>query len=361
MNDFESFAREMDDGMQGKNAGIPMGFDRLNQHIGIRKSHNYLIGGYTGVGKTALIDDAFVLNPVDWYIQNRHNTDIELEIVYWSMERRKNFKLAKWISRKIFLDTGIIISIARIMGWVSKENRLTIKEHDLILSYKDYIGNLLSVITILDGPRSPGAIRRFMKDRFLANGIEEDIGEDEKIYIPNKLNKIIMSVKDHIGLIRKSEGLTVKKEILDTASADSRYLRDHFGGSNVDVSQFNRDISNPMRIKNGDVEPMMEDFKDSGNTQEDADIVLSLFDPMRYKVPDPSGYDLTKLRDDQGAKKYRSLKILKNSYGSDDIRIGLAFQPVIGMFKEMPKYDKIDDHIYRDIIGNQYFLKEYGR
>jgi len=64
------------------------------------------------------------------------------------------------------------------------------------------------------------------------------------------------------------------------------------------------------------VEPMIEDFKESSNTAEDADVILSLFDPMRYKVEDPSGYNLNKLRDQYGAKMYRNLKVLKNSYGA---------------------------------------------
>ena len=42
---------------------ISMGFDRLNYHVGLRKSTYYLIGGYTGSGKTSFLDDAFVLNP----------------------------------------------------------------------------------------------------------------------------------------------------------------------------------------------------------------------------------------------------------------------------------------------------------
>lgn len=99
-------------------------------------------------------------------------------------------------------------------------------------------------------------------------------------------------------------------------------------------------------------------FKETGATQEDSDVVISLFDPMRYKVEDPSGYDLNRLRTPEGLKMYRSLKILKNSYGSDDIRIGLGFQPVIGMFKELPKTDQVSDEIYRSVRDNTYFLNE---
>ncbi len=48
MNVFDSLVQEVEDGMRGRNAGIPMGFTRLNSHVSIRKSNNYLIGGYTG-------------------------------------------------------------------------------------------------------------------------------------------------------------------------------------------------------------------------------------------------------------------------------------------------------------------------
>lgn len=358
MSDFDNLASEVQSGMEGNNAGVPMGFQRLNNHISIRKSTKYLIGGYTGSGKTALLDDAFVLNPVDWYLRNYSNTNIRLKLVYWSMERRKNFKLAKWISRKIFLDHGIIIPVIRLMGWCPRDQRLTPDEHDMFLLYRDYIEALMEVVTILDGPENPTGIRKKMREIYLANGEERD-GEFRRIYEPRNPNLIVIKIKDHSGLLKKESGLSTKKDVIDKASEDDRMERDYYGGSIVEVSQFNRDIASPLRLKAGDVEPMLEDFKDTGGTQEDADIVLSLFDPMRYKVADPSGYDLSELRTrDSGMKMYRSLKILKNSYGSDDIRIGLAFQPVIGMFKEMPKLEHMTPEIYESIRENTFFLPE---
>jgi hypothetical protein len=65
-----------------------------------------------------------------------------------------------------------------------------------------------------------------------------------------------------------------------------------------------------MRIKAGDVEPQLEDFSDSSSTQND-DVIIALFDPLRYKVDDTSGYDLEKLVDGNGAKYYRSARLIK--------------------------------------------------
>jgi hypothetical protein len=112
-----------------------------------------------------------------------------------------------------------------------------------------------------------------------------------------------------------------------------------------------------MRIKSGDVEPQLEDFKDSSQTKDDADVVLALFDPMRYKVADPSGYDLNRLKDDYGAKYFRSLRLIKNSYGEDDLRIGLGFLGQIGMFKELPKRKDITDVDYQSITNKSFFIQ----
>lgn len=358
MSDFDDLMRDLDDGIEGRNAGVPTGFGRLNNHVSIRKSMIYLIGGYTGSAKTSLLDDAFVLNPVEWYLQDKGHSGVDLEIIYWSMERRKNFKLMKWISRKIFLDHGIIIPVNRMMGWCPRSERLTVREKEIFEEYREYIEAISEVVNIKSYPENPTGIRNFVRERALANGEVEQIDEFNKIYHPHKPNKIILNIYDHIGLIRKEKDLKTKKEIIDKASEDARYFRDFYGISSVKVSQFNREIANPTRLKNGDVEPMLEDFKDTATTQEDADVVLSLFDPMRYKVADPTGYDLTRLRDPQGRKKYRSLKILKNSYGSDDIRIGLAFQPETGLFKEMPKLSDTTSDTYDSIIDNSYFLRD---
>jgi hypothetical protein len=111
-----------------------------------------------------------------------------------------------------------------------------------------------------------------------------------------------------------------------------------------------------MRIKNGDVEPQLEDFADSSSTQNDADVVLALFDPMRYKVADPSGYDLMKLKDEYGAKYFRSLRLIKNSYGEDDVRIGLGFLGQIGMFKELPKKKNMTDADYQAVVSKSFFV-----
>jgi hypothetical protein len=351
---FEQLKQEVQQGLDGRNGGIPMGFDRLNRYIGIRKSMYFLVGGLTGSGKTSFIDDAFVLNPFDWYISHS-DPKIKLRIIYRSMERTRVYKLAKWVSRKIFLDHGIIIPVTKLLGWTDRMNH---DEHDLFLMYEDYMGRMDEVITIIDGPENPVGIAKELKAHALQHGRIEQVDEYNKRYFPNNEREITLVIIDHIGLLKTTKDQTTKKQAIDKMSDELRFARDFYGYTPVVVSQFNRDISNPIRIKNGDVEPQLEDFAESSQTQNDADVVLALFDPMRYKVADPSGYNLDKLKDEYGGKYFRSLRLIKNSYGEDDVRIGLGFMGQIGMFKELPRRKDMTDADYDSVVNKTFFLNK---
>ena len=351
---FEQLKQEVQLGLEGRNSGIPMGFDRLNRYIGIRKSMYFLVGGLTGSGKTSFIDDAFVLNPFDWYISQK-DPKLKLRIIYRSMERTRVYKLAKWVGRRIFLDHGVIIPVPKLLGWTEK---MTADEHDLFLMYQDYMGQMDEVITIIDGPENPVGIAKELKAHAVKNGRIEQVDEYNKRYFPSNEREITIVIIDHIGLLKTTKDQTTKKQAIDKMSDELRFARDFYGYTPVVVSQFNRDISNPIRIKNGDVEPQLEDFAESSQTQNDADIVLALFDPIRYKVADPSGYNLEKLKDDYGAKYFRSLRLIKNSYGEDDVRIGLGFMGQIGMFKELPKRSHMTDADYETVVNKSFFLNK---
>lgn len=360
MSDFRNLLEEIRQGMLGKNSGLPMGFQRLNNFVSIRKSTYYLVAGYTGSGKSTLIEDAFILNPLDFILNNQIGGDFpDYEVILFSMERKKTFKLAKWLARKIFLDTGKVFPIAKVMGWVDKDHRIDHEDFELFEVYEEYIDALVKKVTIYEGPINPTGMNKLVREHAKENGTFDDTNEYKPIYTPNNPAKITLVASDHVGLTKKEKDLN-KKETIDLATEHKQKWRDQWGYSILDVSQYNRDIANPMRMKNSDtVEPRLEDIKDTGTGAEAADVVLSLFDPMRYKVADVMGYDLEKLANPvDKTKRYRMLKILKNSYGADDVNIGLAFQPIVGLFKELKKRDEMTDEDYQDILSDDYFYKK---
>jgi len=355
MKNFDLLEKEIQAGIDGKNSGIPMGFNRLNKHIGIRKRMMTTVLGGTGTGKSALVYNAYILQPFD-FIRKNPNLNIKMKVILFSMERSKIYILAKWLSREIFLSQGILIPLQKLLGWW--DIKLTKDEHDLVLMHKDYICELEQFCDIIEGALNPTGIYKYVKNYATENGRFEEKDEFTKIYIPNHPNEIVIPMVDHYGLIKIEKTMT-KKEAIDKLSEFFQIFRDSYGYSPVGVSQINRELGSALNRKLSDnLEPNIDNIKESGSPGEASDVVISLFQPSKYKTEDIS-YKVDKFIDpNTGGDFFRSLKILKHSYGEDSLRIGLGFMGSIGLFSELPKPKDMDTFDYDNLFNYSFFLKE---
>ena len=351
---FSDLQEEINRGIEGLNSGVPMGFNRLNKYIGIRKRIYSVVFGATGSGKSAFVHSAYILNPFDWWYANKDDANIRVKVMLFSMERSKVYTKAKWLSRKIFLNEGVLIPIQKLLGWW--ETKMTKDEHDLVMMYSDYINELCEFCDIIEGGQNPTGIYKYMKNYAHENGRFEDIDEFTKVYIPNHPNEIVIPIVDHYGLTKMERGMS-KKEAIDKVSEYFQWSRDQLGYSPVGVSQLNRELSGFMTKKIESFEPTLDHIKESGRPAEDADCVISMFQPSRYKTDDVA-YNVEKFIDpNSGGDYFRSVKILKNSYGEADLRIGMAFQGATGMFKELPRRKDMEGFDYNSLFNNSYFLE----
>jgi replicative DNA helicase len=353
MKEFDVLKQEVLRGLEGRNSGIPMGFERLNKYVGLRKRMYFLLFGATGSGKSAFCHSSFILNPFDWWYANKDVTSVKLKFILFSMERSKVYTLAKWTSRKIFMDEGINIPIAKLLGWW--DTKLTKDEHDLFLMYEDYVNELTEMCDIVEGAQNPTGIYKYVRKYAEANGRIEEVNEYDRIYHPNNDNEIVIVIADHMGLVKPEKNMN-KKEAIDKTSEYFQWTRDFLGYIPVAVSQVNRDLSNPIYQKMDSFEPNLDQVKESGRPAEDSDVVISLFQPSRYKTNDASYNNVTKFISPEGADCFRSIKILKNTYGESDLRIGMAFHGSTGTFKELPKPKHMEGFDYESLFTGQYFL-----
>lgn len=353
MSKFDELDKEISKGREGLNNGIPFSHQRLGKYIGIRKRIYTQITGSTGSGKSAFVHSTYILDPFD-HLKTITASGIKFKVILFAMERSKLYVLSKWLSRKIFLDQGILIPLQKMLGWW--DNKLTDDEYSLVKTYGSYINELLETVDIVEGSINPTGVYKYVKQYAEANGKFEQKDEYTKVYIPNHPNEIVIVIQDHLGLTATEKGYTTKKDAIDKLSSYNQWFRDTLGYSPVAVSQLNRNLSNPMYQKMQSFEPTLDDAKETGKPSEDADVVLSLFDPQRYHTEDQT-YNVSKFIDiTNGANYFRSIKLLKNSYGEDFIRTGMGFQGMTGIFKELPKKVNMDNFDYSSLFNGSYFL-----
>ena len=255
------------------------------------------------------------------------------------------------------------IPVPKLLGWW--DEKLTKEEYSLVLKQKNYIDCLLNdYVTIYEGAKSPNEFYSIMKTHLESKGKYDKVsknGKEYRHYIKNIDGEIIIPVIDHGNLIKTTQALPSKKQAIDKTVEMVQGFRDLESCSPFWVAQVNRSISSVSRLKDNEHELMLEDVKESGDIGDACDLAMSLFDPIKYGQSSKTGYKPIDFIDkSDGSNYFRSVQILKSTYGQDSLRIPLAFNGFCGQFKELPKRNSVPDSEYPQLIENilnkSYFL-----
>jgi replicative DNA helicase len=355
-----NFRKGVERGKEGKNAGLPIRSPKLSRHIhGLLPKRIILVGGDTGSGKTAYVDDHLVVTPHLWLLDNPFHP-VRLKTQYWSLEISPEEKIAKWVCAEIFKKYGNDIRLISyndgketklidsdyILGRALDTEEMPIEieeQHEFMIDEQmERMDALLENIEfITSNPDKKHIVNRL--DSVANTYGEFEIFKGERIYHDKAPDIMRQFVYDHVGLFTK--GAKGKKDTIDDVSAEWIYYRNACHYNIVPISQFNRNIQDVQRAKLG-VEPQLGDFKDTSNTQEDANQVIALFDPYRYKVHDWEGYAINQMKD-----RFRGVIILKNRHGLANKKFGLQFVGEVGMTNEMKLPNELSQVDYQRLIN----------
>lgn len=392
MSDYGRFLEQMERGRRGEIPWIPVPYQSLQYQFGLGRAQQHIVGGQSSAGKTAFVDWTYVLGPYGWYRKHKDETDVKLKIIYFSYERPKPYKLAKWATLRLMLNHGIMLDTKTVLGWGTAERRLTDEEARLLKESESTFEHMLSeIVTLIDIKENPTGIWKHIRRFAYDNGVAYRMDDQGKVhraflkmeerdtphgkrkeeteawepvpnptkeqtpssrwawhYVPNDPNLITIIVIDHIGLVphERTSNTNSQKGNLDVLSGYCQDFRDRFGFTPVLVSQFNRNEQDIQRRTNVQLEPEAQDFEGSSRMYHDADVALGLFNPWKYRLSDYGGYKVGKFVNASGHNRFRALKILKNSYGADDLVKGMWFIGETGYFEELPHADMFDDALY---------------
>lgn len=79
------------------------------------------------------------------------------------------------------------------------------------------------------------------------------------------------------------------------------------------------------------------------------DLVIGLLNPYKLDAMSYENYNIKKMLSDSGENRFRGLKIIKNSDGIDDFKIGYMFLGESGFMYELPKGRDLTDKDYEKI------------
>jgi len=268
---YDDTLMEIDRGKEGLNTGIPIQFSRLSNYVpNIQQKTYYLIGGESGSGKSAFVDDLFVYQSLEWMIANKDNTDLKIHIKYFSFEIDKVRKITKLIARRIYSKYKLLVDINFVLS--KGKNHISDEIYNLVLQERNFFYQMEEYLDIIDTATSPTGVYKTMTKYSEEVGTWTKVGYNN-VYTPRDPNLHTMMIVDHIGLTPTESGMT-KKQTIDKLSNHAITLRNKCGFIPIYIQQLNRDLSSSDRFKINRVEPQLSDFKDSGCPIEDLIRVL---------------------------------------------------------------------------------------
>jgi len=341
MNFIEAFK----EGQQGNNKGLPTGLIPLDRAIdGVQKKAIYGVAAGPKVGKSTLVDFAFVIHPILYCLEHK----LPIHIIYFSYEIdrvKKEFDFASFFFYHDYqIDTiehnGIEypMSARYLLGKLQDAQGEIIpvsKDHQQKLStiYKTRIIPLFGEYDIKGHKVTEGVIQ-FLEDRDNPTGMRNTIlayaklngefqfqeyettDDGKKVkkqrligYVPKDKDKRTIIITDHIRKLKRERGYSMK-ENMDKWIEYTVELRNFCHFTFVHIVHLNRSISNIERLKfNGEyIYPTGEDVKDSGNLSEECDYLLTLFNPTdeKYGLTTHFGYILEEY------PNYRSIHLVES-------------------------------------------------
>lgn len=355
---FAEIKKAVDDGLNLSTPSLYTGFKKLGLHISIRKHSYHLIGSNSGAGKSAFADNFYILNPIRWLMQERAKgtTDVKYKVYLWAMERKREHRYAKWVCQRLFQKYGILIDVELLLTMNTQRNRMPQEVYDKFMELSEEIDQMGEMVEVFERDNPTGIYSRAKKLLLANHGKLVDALDEhgkpipindqgtlfKKEYVPNDPKEIVCIGGDHFQVLKgeSRNGTSLsKKELIDTQDDYNITLRDRFGCMLFWVSQFNRE-SHSMSRRTGDIDlaPQENDFRDSSRPYDSCDVAIGMINPYKYQDYKHMGYDIHEFTSPfNGASRFRSLYVLKNSFGADNIAFGNLFYGENGLYKELPK------------------------
>lgn len=347
------------EGLKGRNKGISGGLTRFDKFTNnIQKGRYDVIGALQKTGKTAFVDHRYVLQP---YLSGYKN----IHWKYYSYEVDLENKLAKYCAYLMYYkydivcDSNYILGKGEYAGLLSEDHQNLVNEisdNELVELFGEYDENgkqlTKGMIDFHQDKNNPTGIQNELISYAKEHGefitekyqTQDDNGTPilkERIvgYKENDSDLYTIIILDHAGLLRKERGFN-KKDNIDKMSEYFVWFRNICKFTPVILSQFNRDLGKIDRLKfsGEDLQPSMEDFKDTGNLGEDASQVIALFNPNLYNhIKKHRNYDLQKLNGG-----YRSIHLLASRDTETNVSLSAYLEGKNGYWKELPKETEIN-------------------
>lgn len=354
--------------LSGNINSIPSPFERFRtDFVGIEQEQYVVVTAPTKVGKTQLASYLYVYTPLLYAFNNPDKCSVD--ILYFPLEETPERITQRFICFILnYLSKDKISISPRDLRSTDNDKPLPESILNLLESteYKEYLSYFENHVHFYTEDYNPTGIYKKCRDYALTVGkvinkkVKYGDGQEHEVfdrYEPTDKNHYTVVLVDHCGLIDEEKGMNLKQSIDKLSEYMLKYLRNRYKFTCVNVQQQSFENEGIEAQKFGKVETSIAGLSDSKYTSRDGDIVLGLFSPFKFSLPNYMGYDITKFRNN-----IRFMTILVNRNGELGGTCPLYFNGASCVFRELPRPEdkdtlqKVYNYLNSKRSGKLYFM-----
>lgn len=332
----------------GKFNHVPFyGFNRLQRYIpGVIPGIMYKLTSHMGMGKTQIAKYLFTYQPMFYAMQYKVN----YKIIYFALEE----------SEDEFLD-GMFIHLARRIHKVQLDRfsmtgmnntPLTKNELDIIADTQVTLERVAQNIEIIDDVYKPTDMFNVCRKYARKWGYfkKDAEGNETDDYVPKDPNQVVLVVSDHISLIEREyekETNSYLSKMQSMAKWHTEYgkrvITKKWNWAMLNIQQQSLESEKQQFTMKGEsiiskILPSLDGLANNKEVARDDYVVMGLFAPERYTIPEYKGYNISdpKYPDTAFEDRFRTLHLLKNRFGHPNKILPLYFDGRYTYFKELP-------------------------
>lgn len=360
--------------------GIPLKpfFPALSKYLpAIQKGNQILVTASSGVGKTQISKYLFAIVP---YLYSKMNPNYKYKVLWFALEESKQEffdsimlyfteqKYQKRLSMHTLQNVDESCKLDSDIISMLESNELEMEEFFSNIEVIDTISNPYGIYKHCRAYSEKIGKHHYVTKEFektnrdgtkMLDVAGNPVTESTEVYshYENTSNEHVIVVVDHLSLLSQEKQFKSWYETIEHYSTEycRKNMSKHWGFTVVNVQQQASDKEKQQYTVKGEsiedkLEPSLDGLGDIKITQRDCHIVLGLFAPDRYGIKSHKDYNTEYLGDN-----YRSISILKNRYGSSNIKKGLLFDGATLRFEELPpakEFTGFDaQHDYEQILN----------
>lgn len=328
---------------------IPWPFPRFRSILpGTQMGRFIIVTANQKVCKTKFCDFVYVYETLFFVMQH---PEVKVKILYFCLEESPRKKFTEFLCHLLYRLDKIIISPTELES-TDKDHPVPEKILELLESdrYQAYIKKFEEMVEYIDSEKNPTGINKKCRDYALSHGhlnfktidTKDPLGMDVKKqiidpvnpYTPDDPEEYRIAILDNASNIATESGMK-KMETIEKMAKYAITLRDQLAYTFILIQHQAQAQEGIENFKLNKIKPSSDGLADCKTTTRDANMVIGLYSPFKYGLPEYEKYDITKFRN-----HIRFMEIIEDrDYGANGNICPLYFDGAVSFFSELPRAD----------------------